>query len=472
MSIRHPYSLLIIVVCLCSYFVIHKTVDQARNANPFLHDQAGYYNYLPAVFIYQDLTFAYLDTLKMDKSVFVNTVSQKEGGKVELNRYGVGVAMLLSPFFALANAQAYLSGKEMDGFSTPYRSWIFGAQFFYLFLAFFLLRNVLLRYYQDKIVAVTLLILALGTNLFYYALYEPVMSHNYSFFVFSLCLYWTLEWLEKQRNKQLFLLAIAFGLLANVRLTNSVFIVVLIFWELGSVKELKARFVLMQEHWKGLLLALVLVGSTFLPQLYYWHSITGYWLVNSYGAEQGTFFWSDPMIFEILLGYKKGWLIYTPLMLFGILGLFALYQQHRKLFFAIFAYTLLNWYVVSSWWCWWYGGSFGMRPLIESMLPLSFAMAAFLHWIFQVKWKQFLVVFIIIMGIGLNTLQSYQYSYNYIHSFGMTWKAYWTVFGKIPPLSPKVYEEYDQYLLGVYMNEMTEAARAETKTYNERVEKH
>ena len=76
------------------------------------------------------------------------------------------------------------------------------------------------------------------------------------------------------------------------------------------------------------------------------------------------------------------------------------------------------------------------------------------------------------MGIGLNTLQTYQYSYNYIHSFGMTRKAYWTVFGKIPPLSPKVYEEYDQYLLGVYMNEMTEAARAETKTYNERVEKH
>jgi hypothetical protein len=37
------------------------------------------------------------------------------------------MAMLLSPFFALANAQAYFSRAAMDGFSSPYRSWIFGA---------------------------------------------------------------------------------------------------------------------------------------------------------------------------------------------------------------------------------------------------------------------------------------------------------------------------------------------------------
>ena len=471
MPIRQPYSLLIVFVCLCSYFAIHKTMDQARSANPFLHDQAGYYNYLPALFIYQDVEFSYLDTLKINKSDFVNTLKNKEGKDVELNRYGVGVAMLLSPFFALANVQAYFSGAAIDGFSSPYRSWIFGAQFFYLFLAFFLLRNLLLRYYQDKIVAVTLFTLALGTNLLYYALYEPVMSHNYSFFLFSLCLYWTIQWLETQKKRQLFLLAIAFGLLANVRLTNSIFILVLIFWEVGSFKELKARLGLFQAHWKALTVAVLLVCGTFLPQICYWYSMTGYWVVNSHGAIKGTFFWSDPVIFEILLGYKKGWLVYTPLMSLGILGLLGLYQQHRKLFWGIFVYTLVNFYVVSCWWCWWYGGSFGMRPLIESMVPLSFAFAAFLHWAFQVKWKQFLVLVIIIMGIGLNALQTYQYSRNYIHSFGMTKKAYWTVFGKVPPFSPEVYKEYDQYLLGVYMNKMTAAERAETKTYNERSEK-
>ncbi|CAA6828794.1 MAG: Unknown protein [uncultured Aureispira sp.] len=470
MPTRYPYSFALILVCLCSYFAIHKTIDQARNANPFLHDQAGYYNYLPAFFIYQDIKFSYLDTLKMDKSTFVSTLTNKKGADVQVNRYGIGVAILLSPFFALANLQAYFSGSSMDGFSSPYRSWIFGAQFFYLFLAFFLLRTTLLRYYQDKIVAGTLLLLALGTNLLYYALYEPVMSHNYSFFLFSLCLYWTVEWLEKPQKRPLFLLAIAFGLLANVRLTNSIFIIVLLLWEVGSLKALKIRLSLFQEHWKALGLALVLAISTFLPQMYYWFSVTGYWLVNAYGAKQGTFFWSDPMIFEILLGYKKGWLVYTPLMSVGILGLFALYQHDRKLFSGIFLYTLLNWYVISCWWCWWYGGSFGMRPLIESMVPLSFGIAAFLHWAFQTKWKQFLVGLVVILGIGLNGLQTYQYSYNYIHSFGMTRKAYWTVFGKVPPLAPEVYKEYDQYLLGVYMNEMTEAERAETKTYNERSE--
>ena len=470
MPIRHPYSLALIFICLCSYFSIHKTIDQARNANPFMHDQAGYYNYLPALFIYQDIEFSYLEALKMDKSVFVSTLKNSKGKDVQLNRYGIGIAILLSPFFALANLQAYCSTASMDGFSSPYRSWIFGAQFFYLFVAFFLLRNILLRYYQDKIVAGTLLIIALGTNLLYYALYEPVMSHNYSFFLFSLCLYWTIQWLEKPQKRTLFLLAIAFGLLANVRLTNSIFIIVLLLWEIDSLKALKTRLFLFQEHWKAFLAAILLVGSTFLPQMYYWYSVTGYWLVNSYGATHGTFFWSDPMIFEILLGYKKGWLVYTPLMSLGIWGLLALYQQYRSLFWSIFIYTLFNCYVVSCWWCWWYGGSFGMRPLIESMLPFSFAIAAFLHWAFQAKWKQFLVLVVVIMGIGLNALQTYQYSYNYIHNFGMTRKAYWTVFGKVPPLSPEVYKKYDRYLVGVYMDEMTEAERAKTKTYNKRSE--
>ena len=111
-----------------------------------------------------------------------------------------------------------------------------------------------------------------------------------------------------------------------------------------------------------------------------------------------------------------------------------------------------------------------MRPLVESMAPFSFAVAAFLHWAFQAKWKLFLVVLILIMGMGLNGLQTYQYSYNCIHDFGMTRKAYWTVFGKLPPLSPEVYKEYDQSLVGVYMNEMTEEARAETKAYDKRSE--
>lgn len=471
MFIRQPISLFVLFLCLGTYFLIHKTVDQAKGANPFVYDQAGYYNYLPAIFIHQDLSFSYLDETFKKNNVFLITIKTEEEKEVLLNRYSTGVAMLLSPFFGIAHMQAFFSGQAMDGFSTPYRSWIFVAQFFYLFVALFLLRKLLLRYYRDKVVAGTLLIIALGTNLLYYTLYEPVMSHSYSFFLFSCCLYWTVRWLDKPRKKYLLLLGVTFGLLMNTRLTNSIFILVLILWEVDSIQSFRARLALLLEHWKGLVVALFLTLVTFLPQLFYWHSITGYWILNAHGIERGTFFWSDPMIFEILLGYKKGWLVYTPLMILAVLGFFSLYQQQRRLLFGIVLYTLVNWYVVSSWWCWWYGGSFGMRPLIESMVPLSFGLAAFLHWVFEARWKQFLMTVVMIFGIALNGLQTYQYSYNCIHSFGMTRKAYWTVFGKVPPLSPEVYQEYDRYLLGVYMNEMTEAARAETKTYNERSER-
>ncbi|BDS13280.1 hypothetical protein [Aureispira anguillae] len=463
------YAKVVIILCIAVYYTIGKTEYRAKNANPFIYDQAGYYNYLPAFFIYKDLNFNYLNNAPPASRAFISSQQHKAGHSVNMNRYSTGIAFLLSPFFGLAHLQAYLSGAPPDGFSAPYQSWIYIGHFFYLLIAFFLLRQILSFYYKDPIIAWTIGLIGLGTNLAYYAIYEPLMSHNYSFFLFSLSLFLAIKWLNKQQNSTLLLLGFTIGLLANTRLTNLIFVLVLMLWNASSYNALKERFLLLLKHWKVLLLAFGIGCIPFLPQLWYWQHSTGHWLVNSYGA-QSVFFWADPMIGEILWGYKKGWLLYSPLMLFAVVGLGFLYQQFPKIFWSIFLYTLLNWYIISCWWCWWYGGSFGMRPLIESMAPLSLAVAAFLHWAFQSKRTKIPMVGAIVLGIGLNAFQSYQYSYNCIDSFGMTRKAYWIVFGQLPPLSPSVAKEYDKSLLGVYMNQMTIEDRNETKTYNERIE--
>ncbi len=132
---------------------------------------------------------------------------------------------------------------------------------------------------------------------------------------------------------------------------------------------------------------------------------------------------------------------------------------------------MLNIYIVSCWSYWWYGGSFGMRALIESMLPLSFCVAATIDYFFRYRIKKVLMISLVITGIGFNLLQTHQYTHGLIHSFGMTRNSYWASFGKLPPLSERDYKVFDKYLLGVYMNEMTPEARAETASYNERSEK-
>lgn len=464
-------SIWVILLSLLFYIFLHKTSTVAQQIEIFGHDQGGYYNYLPAFFIYKDLQFNYLKDSESARKGFITEGKHRDGRVVPFNRYSTGIAIMLSPFFGLAQLQAHWQGIPATGFSSPYQSWIVVGVFFYIFLAFLLLRHILIRYFDEKTTALSLLIIILGTNILHYVVYEPLMSHPYSFFLFSLTLFLSLRWLEQERLGTLLALGISVGFLANVRITNSIFVLVPILWGVSDFDSLRIRLKLFLKHWKSIILAIILAGMVFIPQILYWHESTGFWVLNAYGFGNEKFFFSDPMVLEILWGYKKGWLLYTPLMIFSLLGFVFLYFKLKEAFWGILLYTLLNLYIVSCWWCWWYGASFGMRALIESMVPLALSLAALVHWMLQSKWKQAIFIPIVVLGIGFNFFQTYQYSQGCIHSFGMTRKSYWAVFGQMPPLSPEVYKTYDKYLLGAYMNEMTWEARQQTKIYNERSEK-
>jgi hypothetical protein len=95
----------------------------------------------------------------------------------------------------------------------------------------------------------------------------------------------------------------------------------------------------------------------------YWKYITGELFFNSYVGEQ--FYFNNSHVLKGLFGFRKGWLIYTPIMLFSILGIYFLRNQ-LKHFFASISITLFIYiFVIFSWWCWWYGGSFGQRAMID-----------------------------------------------------------------------------------------------------------
>jgi hypothetical protein len=93
--------------------------------------------------------------------------------------------------------------------------------------------------------------------------------------------------------------------------------------------------------------------------------------------------------------------------------------------------------MLSCWWNWFFGGSFGARGFTQHIAFLSLPLAAtcdfFLNTIFIRKilhlLKALFFVFIF-SGICLNVGQSYQYVQKYIHYDAMTKKAYWYIFGR------------------------------------------
>ena len=173
------------------------------------------------------------------------------------------------------------------------------------------------------------------------------------------------------------------------------------------------------------------------PQMMFWKMKTDHLLFFSYASDE-SFFWLDPKIINVLFSYRKGLLLYTPILTLAFVGFFLLKGKLEKIKFSVLLYFFLNVYVVSCWWCWWYGGGFGMRGLVQSYAVLALPLAAFFEFVFTLNYKKFFVApllrFLTVVCfssfLSLNIIQTYQYSIGMIHWDSMTKEAYWYAFDK------------------------------------------
>ena len=400
-------------------------------------DIKNYYAYLPAVFIYGDHTLSFTRT---DPEFFGDKFWPIPTPTGELAVVtSMGLAMLYLPFFLLGHLTAMLTGAEMNGFSPPYAFFLVISSLFYVIMGLFALRKVLLRYFSDSITALTLLALFFGTNLFFYTAHEGPMSHAYNFALFSFFILLTIRWYDKPNLRFSLLLGLNAGLVVLVRPTNIVLLVFFLLYDVKSFAELKQRFFFLAEKYSLILLMASAALLVWLPQMLYWKSVAGQWLYYSYKEGEG-FFFNNPQIIRGLFSYRKGWLLYTPLMVLALSGIALLWKYQRKFFWAILVFTLLNVYVVLSWWSWWYGGGYGQRAFIESYALLSIPFAALIYA--SGRWKksvQGLLVLLIFLLMVHGIFQTAQYHYGAIHWDSMNKTTYWASFGRVKPL-PGFYE--------------------------------
>jgi hypothetical protein len=196
-------------------------------------------------------------------------------------------------------------------------------------------------------------------------------------------------------------------------------------------------------HPLKLLLAILLFIIPMIPQAIYWKIITGNWFFYSYPGEK--FFFDNPKLFDFLFSYRKGWFVYTPMMILAVAGLFYLRKFAKEWMFILPITLIVVLYVLSSWWTWWYGGGYGMRAMIQFYAFLAFPMAALFEHMQQstpLKWSRNLIV---VAFIWYSLLQSYQYKKVYIHWDSMSKDTYWLIFGK-KSLTQEELDRYDSTL--------------------------
>ncbi|MGM0503733.1 MAG: hypothetical protein ACQESQ_03875, partial [Bacteroidota bacterium] len=300
----------------------------------------------------------------------------------------------------------------------------------YAFLALLLLRKILIRFFTDTITTITLLIIAFGTNWFFYVINEGPMSHTYSFFLFSALIYFTLKWHSFRSTSNAVALGIVGGLIVLVRPSNIIVFIIPLLYGVYNKETLIHKINLLKNNWYHLVIILFLICLILYPQLLYWKKATGQWFYSSYGNEG--FYFTQPNILKGLFSYRKGWFVYTPLMVLAVAGIPILFRKMKAFAWPVTIFFIINIYIVFSWWCWWYGGSFGMRALIESYAILTIPLAFCIDYIFkQKRWLQLSASVIIFFLISFNLFQTLQYQRNVIHYDSMTQEAYWAVFGTL-----------------------------------------
>jgi hypothetical protein len=328
------------------------------------------------------------------------------------------------PFFLVSHTVVLLTDQPADGYSNTYQLAIRCAGIFYFILGLIFLRRYLRKRFDEAAVNLTLAVFSIGSNLYYYAFMESGMSHVYTFSLLS-AMIWLFD-KEKIRFQDALIIGTIAGMLFLVR--NSNVLLLLYFPLLQFVgKSVKSNFFIKPRLIAAATIpALVLV----LTQLIYIHWATNHWMLSAYIGER--FFWTQPEAFKFLFSFQKGWFVYSPLMLFMLPGLWLMFRKREGESLPLIITLVLCVYVFSAWWCWWYGGSFGMRAMIDLYALLVLPTAHAMQWIIRRKAQmRNFALGILTIGIILNIFQTYQYQHAIIHWDGMSAELYKAHFFKL-----------------------------------------
>ncbi len=411
------------------------------NAPKVYSDGFGYYVYLPAV-IFRDFKFTFVEGWEHPLRMV-----QVSGGTI--NKYPMGTAIMESPFFFVAHIISWIKdaltgGFTATGYSNLYQYAVIAGGAIYWAVATFMLYRLLLRYIgvSKRVSILCCFFITYGTNLFHYASYDACFSHIYSY-TLCVCFLYYLCWYEEREKDNLNKIGhtCAFGLLAGgiflVRNVNLLFIVPYILYGVRNLETLKDRLITVLRMKR--VVPIVVTGLvTIMPQMVYWYSQTGHWIVYSYGNNE-SFCWLRPAILNFLFSIRKGLFFWNPILLVSVAGMIYAYKRKDKLYFGLTVFFLMAVYVSSSWEVWSYGGSYGQRVAVDFMCVFAVFMAYLFKGVEEKRKKSVCVGIrkyvaeVILYGyciicVILNSINTLAYWNGIIPWDGATWEDIWNVF--------------------------------------------
>jgi hypothetical protein len=435
---QNPLRVFLLSVAIMGIIGIIAVNFLRLNFPPIRSDGLGYYLYLPATFIYHDLSLQSIAEIFNKGHIPDVTPSlwkysgpaQWENSTNYLIKYPMGTALLMMPFFFVACLAAFLTNTPVDGFSPLFQYAAAIAGFVYAIAGIAIFWKVLERHFRQNTILLAMFGMVFGTNLFHYATYDSVFSHAYSFFLFSAFLYIVQRIYSEACRRYFIFGGVLAGLIIITRPTNGLWLLFGIFYGVDSPKALSDRLCFWKCHAIKMAYGALPCACVISLQLMYWKIITGHLLVFSYQGE--SFFFANPEVFNVLFSVRKGLFFWSPILLTVFPGLFYVRNGAREYLIPILLFLPLNIYVISSWHSWFYGGSFGHRAFIESLPLFAICFCSLYEGLSSFFWNRFMII-LTLLCVMLSTWLMLKYWTGAIPFDGTTWEYFIKTFFILTP---------------------------------------
>lgn len=410
-----PYRTLIVLFIVCTIFYIC-TIPLPRSDGLLIgSDGIGYFMYTRSMFVDHDLSFANEHAYFNQKTHGILGPAILTPTKLVANQYAVGMGILWLPFFMIAHILSKILNSfgftvSLDGYSYIYQAAVCLGSMLYSFLAIALIYNTVKKIFPRTAIYACLSIWFL-TNLVYYQLIEPSMSHMCSLFACALLVN---IWINMRPIKKIthwFFIGLAGGLIAIVRQPDATILILPLLDGLTENTPISMKI-------KGFITLIIGFLCLFSFQLATWFTIYGSPFVNGYFYSGQSFFWFSPKIIEVLFSSDHGLFLWHPIFIVAALGFIYLGKVNFKLAILFALGFLSQVYLIGSWQYWAQGDAFGGRMFISSMPLLTLGLGASLEWIASVRKVRLACIAGLLLLIW-NGLFLIQYRLGYIPPHGL-----------------------------------------------------
>lgn len=433
--IRIHYKFLII---LFIYFLFY--LRENKNYT-IAFDSFGYYAYLPAIFHLHDVRLKDTGPLrerhkqecKSDLSMY--QIYQVKDSPNSVIRYPIGMAISYFPAFIVSYTLSEIFGIDHEmGFNMVYKKILFYYSFLISIMGLVFLYLFLNYYFRILISTITVGLIVFGTNywLHSYMYGHGIMSQNYLFSYYVLLVYCTHHYYKSLRY--IWLTAIV-TLICMISISRNSEIFCFLIPLLYGIKSINDVFIRIKEIFsKKIKLVVTLLPGLFIIaiQISYWKLVTGQFLYYSYQDNPGEKLdILSPYLLEVCLSFRKGLFIYTPLALVMIWGLREVYLRYKQWSWSFILFSIVNFYIISSWTCWWYSESFGQRAIIPMYSIWAFGLAALTDRFLNLRnYKRIFYTTFISLCLLLNVFQTWQVDKGILATNLVTRDYYCSVFGQ------------------------------------------